>query len=249
MRAVGEGQDTTGHPSTARVSVREAAERLGTTVDAIRKRVQRDTIAHEKDSDGRVWIFLDAGRTRQDTDRDVAGHRQDHEPSTLISAKDETISTLREQLQAERQAHAEARRLLAAALERIPAIEAPQEPPEDAETVEEAPEGAEPHSTAEEVRDELGAERARREMAETTMHEGMDEERRRREEAERERDGLRRELFALRGREASHEAAEGQQGRGQPHPATEGAQEPSKAIGGRGSGTARGSWWRRMFGR
>jgi hypothetical protein len=249
MRAVGEGQDTTGHPSTARVSVREAAERLGTTVDAIRKCVQRDTIAHEKDSDGRVWIFLDAGRTRQDTDRDMAGHRQDHEPSTLISAKDETISTLREQLQAERQAHAEARRLLAAALERIPAIEAPQEPPEDAETVEEAPEGAESHSAAEEARDELGAERARREMAETTMHEGMDEERRRREEAERERDGLRRELFALRGREASHEAAEGQQGRGEPHPATEGAQESSEDLGGRGSGTARGSWWRRMFGR
>src|SRR5215218_6044722 len=72
MRAVGEGQDTTGHSSTARVSLREAAERLGTTVDAIRKRVQRDTIAHEKDSDGRVWIFLDAGRTRQDTDRTMS---------------------------------------------------------------------------------------------------------------------------------------------------------------------------------
>ena len=36
----------------------------------------------------------------------------------------ELIATLQEQLQAERQAHAEARRLLAAALERIPAIEA-----------------------------------------------------------------------------------------------------------------------------
>jgi hypothetical protein len=249
MRAVGEGQDTTGHPSTARVSVREAAERLGTTVDAIRKCVQRDTIAHEKDSDGRLWIFLDAGRTRQDTDRDMAGHRQDHEPSTLISAKDETISTLREQLQAERQAHAEARRLLAAALERIPAIEAPQEPPEDAETVEEAPEGAQPHSAAEEARDELGAERVRREVAETTLREGMSEERRRREEAERERDGLRRELFALRGREEVHEAAEEQQGRGESPSATAEAQESPGAPGGRGSGTARGSLWRRLFGR
>jgi hypothetical protein len=235
---VGEGQDTTGHPSTARVSVREAAERLGTTVDAIRKCVQRDTIAHEKDSDGRVWIFLDAGRTRQDTDRDMAGHRQDHEPSTLISAKDETISTLREQLQAERQAHAEARRLLAAALERIPAIEAPQEPPEDAETVEEEPEGAQPHSAAEEARDELGAERVRREVAETTLREGMSEERRRREEAERERDGLRRELFALRGREEAHQAAEGQQGRGQSPSATGGGAQPG----------AQRPWWRRMFG-
>jgi excisionase family DNA binding protein len=48
------------------------------------------------------------------------------------------------------------------------------------------------------VREELGAERVRREMAETTLHEGMAEERRRREEAERERDALRRELYALR---------------------------------------------------
>jgi hypothetical protein len=54
----------------------------------------------------------------------------------------ELIATLREQLQAERQAHAEARRLLAAALERIPAIEAPAETPEASETVEEAPERA-----------------------------------------------------------------------------------------------------------
>jgi len=48
------------------------------------------------------------------------------------------------------------------------------------------------------LREELGAERARREMAETTLREGMAEERRRREEAERERDDLRRELHALR---------------------------------------------------
>src|SRR5215218_5939929 len=48
------------------------------------------------------------------------------------------------------------------------------------------------------LREELGAERARREMAESTLREGMDEERRRREEAERERDELRRELFARR---------------------------------------------------
>jgi hypothetical protein len=135
---VGQGQDPTGHPSTARVSVQEAADRLGTTVDAIRKRVQRGTIANEKDPDGRVWILLDADRTRPDAGQDTTGQRQASESTTLISAKDETIATLREQLQAERQAHAEARRLLAAALERIPAIETPQESSEAPETVEEA---------------------------------------------------------------------------------------------------------------
>src|ERR687890_1158485 len=99
------------------------------------------------------------------------------------------------------------------------------------------------------LREELGAERARREMAETTLREGMAEERRRREEAERERDGLRRELFALRGREEAHEAAEEQQGRGESQSATAEAQESPGALGGRGSGTARGSLWRRIFGR
>jgi hypothetical protein len=56
----------------------------------------------------------------------------------------ELIATLREQLEAERQAHAEARRIIAGLVERIPAIEAPQEASEASETVEEEPERAEP---------------------------------------------------------------------------------------------------------
>jgi excisionase family DNA binding protein len=216
--------------TSRRLTVQEAAEVLGTSVDAVRMRVRRGSLESEKDPDGRVHVWVNGDSTETKP-------RLDGEPSALISAKDETISTLREQLQAERQAHAEARRLLAAALERIPAIEAPQEPPEDAETVEEEPEGAQPHSAAEEARDELGAERVRREVAETTLREGMSEERRRREEAERERDGLRRELFALRRREEAHEAAEGQQVRGQ---------SPS-AAGGAQAGARPQSWWRRMF--
>ena len=87
-----------------------------------------------------------------------------------------------------------------------------------------------------EIREELGAERARREMAESTMREGMEEERRRREEAERERDGLRRELYALRQqRESPQKAEEASEGR-EPRSYTLGAQEG-----------ARRPWWRRVF--
>ncbi len=124
-----------------RVSVYQAAEVLGVTVDAIRKRVSRGTIEHERDGDGRVWVLLD-------TDQDAASkvHDTDQPPSdstALISEMRGRIEDLRDQLEAERQGHAEARRLLMAALERIPpALEAPG----DAETVEEAPEGAEPRS-------------------------------------------------------------------------------------------------------
>ena len=125
---MGDRQADKGHPSRTRVSVQDAAEHLGTTVDAIRKRVQRDTIANDKDESGRVWILLAADRTRHATVRDTTGHRQDSESGALISEMRGRIEDLREQLEAERQAHAEARRLLAAALERIPpAIEAPPE--------------------------------------------------------------------------------------------------------------------------
>jgi hypothetical protein len=140
---VGDRQDDSGHPSRTRVSVQEAAEHLGTTVDAIRKRVQRGTIAHDKDDDGRVWIVLDTDRTRHAGDQDSTGRRQDSESRALISEMRGRIEDLREQLEAERQAHAEARRLLAAALERIPPqLEAPTETPEP--ETEESPAPEEP---------------------------------------------------------------------------------------------------------
>jgi hypothetical protein len=137
-------QDATGPPPAERVSVPQAADHLGTTVDALRKRVQRGTIPHEKDRDGRVWILLDTGRPRQDTDQDTDRPRS--EPDALISEMRGRVDDLREQLEAERQAHAEARRIIAGLVERIPAIEAPQEPSEAAETVEETPDRAEPPS-------------------------------------------------------------------------------------------------------
>ena len=126
-------QDATGHPSTERVSVAQAADHLGTNVDAIRKRVQLGTIPHERDREGRVWILLTTGRPRQENVQDDV--RPPSDSTALISAKDETIATLREQLEAERQAHAEARRIIAGLVERIPpAIEPPRETRESPET-------------------------------------------------------------------------------------------------------------------
>ena len=61
--------------------------------------------------------------TTDDTPPDIS--RDVEAAAELVDAKDETIHVLREQLEAERAANRENRRLLAAALERIPAIEAP----------------------------------------------------------------------------------------------------------------------------
>jgi hypothetical protein len=88
------------------------------------------------------------------------------------------------------------------------------------------------------LEEQLAEERARREMAESTLREGMAEEQRRREQAERERDDLRRELYALREPRESPEEGEEQQGRGQPHSVAPDAQE-----------SVQRPWWRRVLGR
>jgi excisionase family DNA binding protein len=137
---VDDAQDT----ARDRVTIQEAARRLGVKEDAIRKRIQRGSLRHERTEEGRVYVWVDVAQdATQDTAEDAY---RDTAQDALLGAKDETIATLREQLQAERQAHAEARRIIAGLVERIPAIEAPQEASEDAETVEEASERVEPRS-------------------------------------------------------------------------------------------------------
>jgi hypothetical protein len=152
-----------------------------------------------------------------------------------LELSEKAQSTLEEQLAEERRRREEAERERENMRGELEALREARESPE---AVEEEADRAEPRSATGEAQDELGAERARREMAETTLHEGMSEERRRREEAERERDELRRELYARREPRESPEPADEQQGRGaEPRPATGGAQE-----------AVRRPWWRRLFG-
>jgi uncharacterized membrane protein YccC len=105
----------TEHPTERRLTVREAAGVLGTSVDAVRMRARRGTLRSEKDPTGRVYVYLNG-------DSSETKHRLDGPPTALISAKDETIAVLREQLEAERAAHAEARRIIAGLIQRVPEI-------------------------------------------------------------------------------------------------------------------------------
>src|SRR5215208_3382800 len=113
-----------GRDTRRRLTVAEAADALGITVDAVRSRIKRGTIEHERKG-GRVYVLLgvDESRPGYDQDTDQGGDQGTTAPEDRTA---ELIATLQEQLQAERQAHGEARRLLAAALERIPALEAPE---------------------------------------------------------------------------------------------------------------------------
>jgi hypothetical protein len=156
-------QDASGHPSTERVSVPQAADHLGTTVDAIRKRVQRRTIPYEKDAEGRVWILLDTGRPRQDADQDTTGRGRD---SAVVGELRDRIRYLERQVEEEREARRRADTILAQ-LSRaneeqartIRAIEAPtaaapsHEPPQAPTEATEQPGRVEPQPAVEGTRE------------------------------------------------------------------------------------------------
>ena len=137
-----------------RVTIQEAAQRLGVKEDAVRKRIQRGSMRHEKTEDGRVYVWVDATYDRPETYRDKY---RDTAQDERIEDLREQVAYLRRQLDEEREARRRADTILvqlsAANAEQartIRAIEAPasEEPAEAAETVEEAPEGAEPRSDA-----------------------------------------------------------------------------------------------------
>ena len=97
--------------------LREAAALLGTSTEAVRKRAMRGSLRSDRQN-GRVLVWVDEGRTE-------GGREAQVDREALLEAKEETIRTLREQLEAERRANEDNRRLLAALIQRVPELEAP----------------------------------------------------------------------------------------------------------------------------
>ena len=121
-----------------RLTIQEAARRLGISEGAVRKRVTRGSIEHEKD-DGRVYVYLDVGGRRG-----VDGGQDegvDPNSNALISRLESEVAFLRDQVQRQQEVIAQQ----AMTMRQLSAAP-PQEASEDAETVEEEPEGTEPRS-------------------------------------------------------------------------------------------------------
>ncbi len=114
-------------------------------MDAVRGRVRRGKLEAEHDEHGTVYVFVSAeegdrpgpSKASRGPSPTVEGPSSDD--SRLVEALEDRIASLERQLEAERAANREHRRLLAAALERIPALEAPQEPPDARVRASEAP--------------------------------------------------------------------------------------------------------------
>lgn len=111
------------------VTVAEAAELLGISADAVRKRVQRGTLQGYKVA-GQWYVIPNgagqASRQRQDNRPDgqdaTTGHVQDSDQTALVEALQEHIAFLQAELVRKDQ-------LLAAMTQRIPLLEAPRRRP------------------------------------------------------------------------------------------------------------------------
>lgn len=112
-----------------RVTVQEAAKRLGVTESAIRKRVQRGEIHHAKAENGRVYVYLDGTENDRDEFRDLV---RDHYTRSL----EDQIQFLRRELERKDA-------ILLNMTEGLKALEAPREPRESTETATQEQEGVE----------------------------------------------------------------------------------------------------------
>jgi len=109
-----------------RLTVKEAAAALNISSEAVRTRIQRGTLRsiHER---GRVWVVFDRDQTRSNTDRTT-------DQTELVDELRSRVAFLEGQLKIRTEENRRKDHLLAAALERIPPqLEAPSEPPGDAE--------------------------------------------------------------------------------------------------------------------
>jgi hypothetical protein len=112
------------------MSVAEAARVLGITEGAVRKRVERGKLAAEHAPDGRLVVYPDRATTTTDTTRDRPRQSRDDRYTRSL---EEQVAYLRGQLDQERDANRENRRIIAGLTQRIPELQA-ADPTEPAET-------------------------------------------------------------------------------------------------------------------
>jgi hypothetical protein len=115
------------HDRRDRMTVTEASKILGISEGAVRKRVERGKLAHDRAPDGRLIVYLDATATTRDRVRDES---QDATTERYVRGLEDQVEYLRSQLDQERDANRENRRIIAALTSRIPELPAGTPPDE-----------------------------------------------------------------------------------------------------------------------
>ena len=119
---------------TNRVTLADAARLLGLSAEAVRMRIKRGTLASEKVG-GTVYVLLDTDPTRYSADRTTDRTVETTTDQTsLVEVLHDQVAYLREQLDQEREANRENRRIIAGLVQHVPGLEAPPEAQESPET-------------------------------------------------------------------------------------------------------------------
>src|SRR5215210_6055340 len=100
------GRTVVDDAQTVRVPMEEAARLLRIEQGSVKKRIQRGKLRSEKDTQGRIWVYLDGSETVHDESGDKSETVWDGQLDDLR----EQIRYLREQLDREREARTEERR-------------------------------------------------------------------------------------------------------------------------------------------
>ena len=135
---------TDGKSGMTRYTVTEAARTLDVCTDAVRKRIQRNTIKHER-IDGTVYVWL----VTDEPERDDTGEGRDTRHDSDVTS--ELLESYREQVEAYRNQVDFLRRdlerkdtiimTMAPMAQRIPELEPATEPPDTRQTPGEGPDG------------------------------------------------------------------------------------------------------------
>jgi hypothetical protein len=118
-----------------RLTVAAAAERLGITKEAVRKRIHRGTLRSDRGSDGTVMVYVPASETPSSTT--VSPDRE-----LLYVEMRERIAYLERQVEEEREARRRADTLLARLMDRMPKLEAPPGEPTPSQEASGGPQSA-----------------------------------------------------------------------------------------------------------
>jgi hypothetical protein len=105
-----------------RVTVTEAAARLSISEGAVRQRINRGTLAHEKGEDGRIYVFLHPDTT------DVYGEQYGVQYDVQNQTMERLLQTLEQQNEFLRAELERKDAILMTLAQRVPELEAPSEP-------------------------------------------------------------------------------------------------------------------------
>lgn len=150
-----------------RLTVRQTADQLGISEDAVRSRIKRGTLHAVRES-GEVVVLLDADRRTTDQPTSESTNQADHSSGAHSDYRDELIEELRDRVRYLEESNRENRRIIAGLVQRVPELETadvyssgyydgdesgqerPQRHESEEEEVTPSEVAAEPHSTSQE---------------------------------------------------------------------------------------------------